>query len=441
MYKGRYLRENSAELLDISIKLFVFFLAIYLLTFSVYSYYFVDVSQARIDVARSIIERFDLTVPSGTGIVGDDGRDYSWFGIGSVLISLPFYLIAKMAGISPINIVSLMNLLFGAATAVLIFYFVTILGYSRRASICTAIIYGLGTMAFYYAKDPSDHILENFFIILSVYYMFRYIENRQAGCIFKSGGALGVACLTRPTSFIVILPLVLMLGIRHAKQQASFKVLISHLARDVKYFILGILPFLGIFLWYNYYRFGSIFETGHSLIAARTGLVFFSGTPLVRGLAGFLVSPGKGFFYYSPITLLFFIALKPFMRRHLELALCFVSLILIYVMFYAKNIYWHGNGWGPRYLFSITPFLVIPIAALLDHVNHKKEKTKVIVIYALFVLSFFVQIAAVSVNPSKYYIDLQINNNIKFTVAKGHGVQPIVCPPDEIFLIGIDRQY
>ena len=61
-------------------------------------------------------------------------------------------------------------------------------------------------------------------------------------------------------------------------------------------FSIVFLPFVCLNLWYNYYRFGSVFETGYSLIAMKTGLDFFSGTPLLTGLSGLLISPGKGLF-------------------------------------------------------------------------------------------------------------------------------------------------
>src|SRR6266702_3448772 len=135
-----------------------------------------DVGTARIEVAKSIVERFDLSIPPGTGlgIQGADGREYSLFSIGSVLIALPFYLIGKLAGGPPANVVSIMNQLAGAATVVVVFLFCSSMGYTRRASLSASIFYGLGTFAWYYAKDPGDHTLETLFALLSVYSMYRY---------------------------------------------------------------------------------------------------------------------------------------------------------------------------------------------------------------------------------------------------------------------------
>ena len=103
----------------IAFNLFIFFTATYLLTYSGSA--IVDVSQLRIEVAKSLVEGFDMAVPIGMGLEGVDGRDYSWFGPGSVLMVLPFYIIGKFAGIPPENIFDIVILLVGVSTVVMVF--------------------------------------------------------------------------------------------------------------------------------------------------------------------------------------------------------------------------------------------------------------------------------------------------------------------------------
>ena len=143
---------------DISVYLFIFFLSVYLLTASA-PVRFTDVGIARIEVLKSITERFDLSIPTGMGIKGHDGREYSLFAIGSVVLAIPFYITGKLIGISPFDLIAIMNQLAGASTVVLVFLFSFSLGYSKRASLYASILYGLGTMAWYYSKDSGDHAL------------------------------------------------------------------------------------------------------------------------------------------------------------------------------------------------------------------------------------------------------------------------------------------
>jgi hypothetical protein len=206
------------------------------------------------------------------------------------------------------------------------------------------------------------------------------------------------------------------------------------MAKDIALFFITFLPFLALSLWYNYYRFGSIFETGYSLLAERTGLDFFTGTSLLTGLSGFLISSGKGFFYYSPVAILFFFSIKPFIKKHLAPAVCFICLIVSYLLFLSKNIYWHGDhAWGPRYILTLTPFFIMPLAEFFDSSKWLKKKFIKLFAYSIFTMSFIIQIAAVSVNFEKYFVNLSFEENVEFTKASGYGVQPIVEPPIETY--------
>lgn len=411
--------------------LFSMLVSVYLLTAS--GAVISDVGQLRIEVAKSIIERFDVAIPSGIGIVGADGRDYSWFGIGSVIISLPFYIFGALIGAAPASAVSIINQLVAAATATLLYLFICRMGYSKRTSVVISLFFGLGTIQWHYAKDASDHSLETFFVLLSAYCMYRYVkEDKKLFCIL-SGGAIGIAFLTRPTSLLIMPSLFLLRGVNSFDQFNILKQLRS-IAQDGKLFFITFFPFVAIACWYNFYRFGNPFETGYALMAKRLELDFFTATSLFRGLAGFLLSPGKGFFFYSPITVLFFFSIKQFSKKHQGVAACIILTITLYLLFLSKNVYWHGDrAWGPRYLLVITPFLLIPVAAILDSVTWKKRSFVRRGVYILFGVSLGIQMLSISVNLNKYFVYLQLDKGVKFTVAQGKNVQPIIEPPETTY--------
>jgi hypothetical protein len=199
-------------------------------------------------------------------------------------------------------------------------------------------------------------------------------------------------------------------------------------------FMSALVPLAGLVLWYNHYRFGSIYETGFQLQAAKTGLDFFSGTTFLTGLKGFLASPGKGFFYYSPISIFFFFTIVPFYKKHRLPAISFILLILSYLLFLSRNVYWHGDwAWGPRYLLAITPFVILPITELLDSVRWRKKTSFInIPVYAVFILSILIQTLAISVHFYNYFYHLQIDQNVQFTRVEGEGVSAINEPPPEV---------
>jgi hypothetical protein len=415
----------------VAFNLFLFFFSIYLLTASGLNFYNTDSSQMQIGVTKSIVENFDISVTNRIGIIGADGRKYSWLGIGSSIVAIPFYVIGKGIGATPEITVSVINQLFGAATVVLIFLFAIALGYSRRASLLISLFYGLGTFAWPLAKQPFDHPIETFFILLSVYSLYLYVTNRKILNLLLSAFSLGFAFITRPTSLLVVPPLFIML-VLYSVKRFDRRTVIKMILRDSVMFSLVFLPFLGLNLWYNYYRFGSIFDTGYTLLSARTGIDYFRGTSLLTGLSGFLISPGKGFFYYSPIAIFFFFSIKSFLKRYPGLGISFICIMILYLLLLSKYVYWHGDmAWGPRYLFVITPFLIIPIAEIFDsHVWMKKNILR-LAVYSIFVLSFIVQIAAVSVDFLKYFSELQ--KKVDFIKVPGVGFLQINIPPSETY--------
>jgi hypothetical protein len=418
----------------IAFNLFLFFIAAYLLTASGINFYHTDASQMQIQVAKSIVERSDLCIAEGVvGLRGADGRKYSWLGIGSAIMVVPFYIIGKGVGIAPENTVSVINQLFGTATVVLIFLFTIALGYSKRSSLLVSIFYGLGTFAWPLAKQPFDHPIETFFILLSVYSLYLYVTNRKISNLLLSAFSLGFAFITRPTSILVIPPLLVML-VFYSVKRFDRRTVIKMVLRDSVMFSLIFLPFLGLSFWYNYYRFGSIFETGYQLIATRTAIDFFTGTPLLRGLSGFLISPGKGFFYYSPVAILFFFSIKSFFKKHRGLGIAFILIIVSYLLFLSKYVFWDGDwAWGPRLILVLTPFFILPIAELIDSEIWQRSNIRRAAVYSVFILSLIIQIAAVSVDFQKYFSDLQ--EKVDFVKVPGDGFLLINIPPSETYFV------
>src|SRR4030042_5447743 len=91
----------------ISLKLFLMFVSLYLLITSPINIFDTDASQARYLVTESLVQKFDLSIPSGLGVKGVDGRDYSWYGLGQSVLAIPFYIFGKAIG-DPANGVSIM---------------------------------------------------------------------------------------------------------------------------------------------------------------------------------------------------------------------------------------------------------------------------------------------------------------------------------------------
>ena len=288
-------------------------------------------------------------------------------------------------------------------------------------------------MAWPYSKQPFDHTIETFFILLSVYSIYSYAICESIRYLLIAGASIGFAFITRQTSLLAMPSLFVLMVVCRGKI-SNLRANIGQIARDTIFFLMAFLPFLFLSFWYNYYRFGSIFETGYQLMADRMGIDYFKSTSLLKGISGLLISPGKGFFYYSPVALLFFFAIKAFIKRYTGLGASFVLFILSYLLFFSKYVYWHGDwAWGPRYIFAITPFLMIPVAEFFESVSTSSKKAKRLAVALIFILSVTIQIGAVSVDFQKYFLDLKFVAKISSTLREGKGVQIIQELPSSIY--------
>jgi hypothetical protein len=419
---------------QISLNVFIFFSAVYFLTFS--NLVSID-SRVRYAVTQNLVEKGDLATEEALGIPGKDGRYYSWWGLGQPLLAVPFYLLGKSVG-NPEAAVVIINPLVSALTCVIIFRFCSVLGYSQKASLSAALLYGLGTFAWPYAKMEQEAPLTTFLGLLCFYWSFLYVKRGVSKYLIFSSVALGMAVLTRLTSFTFVLPIILYLFLSRISESVDRPTALKFYFKDCLIFFSAMAPIAALILWYNDYRFGSIFESGYRLYAKLAGYQLFSLTYLGDGLSGFLVSPNKCYFLYSPVALLFFFAISGFYRRHKHIATGFLSAILCYLLLHSSYRFWHGDwAWGPRYLLDITPLLLIPVAHLIDGARWKSSFFMRWVVYGVVGVSLAVQLVGVSVHPNRYFFDLHFNHGIRFQYYPANPPVPDFPvtdePPDEVY--------
>ncbi len=106
----------------------------------------------------------------------------------------------------------------------------------------------------------------------------------------------------------------------------------------------------------NLHRYGRITDFGYGYVG------FPFDTPLLTGLAGLLVSPGRGLLFYAPVAILALFGLRrlPAAPR----VLCGIGpLVLLLVS--ARWFSWHGAScWGPRLMLPVLPLLAAPAVLL-----------------------------------------------------------------------------
>jgi hypothetical protein len=216
-------------------------------------------------------------------------------------------------------------------------------GVSLEASVIGALLATLGTMLWPMAALGYDVLVE----ALALALIFRAGTGEAAGGRWALAGlALGAAFATRVgASVLGVSAAVLLLAQRPRG--------LGPLARRAVVFGLSASPGVALVLWFNHLRFGSPLVYFQDSVLGHVGQLaspWFSRAHL-EGMAGLLVSPGKGFFWYAPPLLGVVVAASPLARRYGATAAAWGAQLVASVLVFGAFRYWHGDwAWGPRYL-------------------------------------------------------------------------------------------
>jgi hypothetical protein len=400
-------RNPKARLLHSGFWLFLLLAAVYLLSYSGSFHAIDEVSVAA--MTESLVKHGRVTTDQiqwsqnwtpSQGRVGPDGHLYSKKGVGSALLGAPFYWLSlRLPEVGAVRALMLANALVTALTGWLVYACVWRLDYRPAVAALTGLGYGLGTMAWPYAKYFFSEPLIALGLMLALWGLLVYRQNLQVRYAFLGGLGMGVALLAKVAN-VVTWPLFLAYGgwvAVHPQQERA--------AREKERLITAALAFLlpmviaGLVLaGYNAARTGHLLDLGYA--ADET----FS-TALWYGLAGQLLSPGKSLFLFSPILLAALFGIPALLRRDMPTALLSLGVIAVYPLLYGRwYMWWGGWSWGPRFLVPVLPFLSLFLAPVVDWVLRPSRWWAQALLAVLALLSLLVQVLGVTVDFNDYLL-------------------------------------
>ncbi len=286
--------------------IFGFLLACYLLTYT-------GILQssdglAMFSTAESIARHGDgdmnqlLWMGAQQGNIGADGNLYGRKGLGMTLLALPLVWGGMLwSRLGLVHSALLLNPILTALTGALIYRAGIRLGWRRATATAAALGFGLATMAWPYTQTFFSDPVSAFGLFGAFYGLLAFSQTGRKYYLVGGASAWGIAYLSRTINlatlpiFLVGLWVVLQMrvdveqsGPRGAEResQTGWRAVFAYQWRPMVSFLTPVVLAGLISLWWNAYRFGSIWDSGY--VSTET----FSG-PWLAGIYGLTIGPAR----------------------------------------------------------------------------------------------------------------------------------------------------
>ena len=325
------------------------------------------------------------------GVHGRGGKLQSWYGIGQSLLLFPADVIgtylerlpifAGYNGNDPsvrnIFVSYCVNLLISVLTALLCFRFLRQLGFSLKEAVGGVLALLLLTTHLHYTQNMMENNYIFLLTLTGLSFQYQWLRTGNRKALLIGSAMFGLNLLTRLTTAMDLasgaLFLLLIVCFEGNRGRILWDRCRSYMAIAFPvYLLFGLLDRL-----YQYYRFGSFFNTYMSVVGMEARqrdpslpASFPWNTPFHVGFFGALFSPEKSIFLFDPLLLLMIVIavvgwkyFAPAVKAYVVMG--FV-LVLMYASFYARYTVWSGDfAWGDRYLSTSVELAVLLAVPLL----------------------------------------------------------------------------
>ncbi|MCH7641130.1 hypothetical protein IID22_02965 [Patescibacteria group bacterium] len=321
---------------------------------------------------------------------------FSIFSPGTAFFGIPFYLVGKQVGL-PQLITYASTAIIAALSVFIVTKIARMAGAGFYSSLLAGFLYLFATNALTYSLSYTQHILSTFLILLAA---LSALGKRTLLSNIWFGILYGFGILVDIPNGIMMLPLILYVlykqfEIKDRKNKISLKLKLSFVG-----LLIGLIPMLSLFGWYNYKLTGSFvrvaqrigraedFETepvGEQLQGDSRGEIElpFKTRNLSTGFYILLTSDQRGFLVYSPVLLIgilgFYILYKKKEKKSIGILLAGVVLanLIVYASIGDPTGSW---AFGPRYLIPSAAILAVFTGVAIDKYKRK----------SLFVILFII---------------------------------------------------
>lgn len=351
-------------------------------------------SSSRYALVEAIVERgsFFFTDEeahfSAPDMVRYNGNSFSIFTPGVSFFVIPFYMIGTLF-LLPQLFSYLSTFLIALLNIFLIAWLSKKIGVNYLTGILSGAIFLFATNGLAYSSTLTQHHFSTALVLLSLIVglsKVSFINDLLFGLLFGAGILVDIP------NAIFMFPVGIYLLSKHFSVSESGDKFKLNIKTSIIAALIGLLPFLGLFGWYNKQLTGSYTQIGQSI--GRSDYIqkpenkqinlsdydpyvsssVYNTRSQINGFYILLFSDERGWFYYSPVLLIgilgFFIA---FRKKEIQekagllSAVIFVDLVS-YSMFGDP---WGGWSFGPRYLIPATAVLCSGIGIAVSKFGKK----------------------------------------------------------------------
>jgi hypothetical protein len=267
---------------------------------------------------------------------------------------------------------SLSSATFSALTVTFFFLLLVGIGIASNPALYAAATVGLATPIFAYSGWLFSEPLSAAVFVGVALLLFgqgRAATTLRAAAI--AGLVLGLATIIRPTNVLAIPVFAAALVVRDGRPALRSAVVLCAASA------IGV----GALLAHNALLFGGPFQFGYPATAEGAKRLNTFDTPLVKGLYGFLLSPGKSMFLFAPPLILALAGLRRLWRLDRGVTTVAVAFPLTYLFFFARYTQWEGGYCvGPRYLVPSIVLLCLALGPMVEKATSRVRTTAVVLL-------------------------------------------------------------
>lgn len=396
-------------------------------------------SSSRFALTRAIVTEKtfylnkDLAKFASPDVVKVKNGYFSVFTPGVSLIGVPFYLIGKGLGLPQLLTYS-SNILLALLNFYLIGHILQKMGLNKIIGYISGFIFLFATNALSYSLTFTQHHASTAIILLSLLISMNKrsaMNNIIFGMLFGLGIFMDI-----PNAFL-LLPVLIFILIKNIPIKKDGNRVTIGIKLSIFGLALGLLPFLGLFAYYNLHTSGSITKIGQSI--SRTSDFSYNnapGVPLLEAASHkndtdahtslpfktryelndlyiLLLSNERGWLFYSPILLFgiygLYLAYKSINK---QISILLISIILVNVVMYSMfSDPWGGWSFGPRYLIPAAALLSIAAGVTIN--SYRRSPFFYVIFISLLLYSVIVNTAGAltttAVPPKIESVNLPIN--------------------------------